>query len=820
MLQAGAVGSGMTSIKFAAHQRSQLGGVQQRNRNNIVAAAHGVARASHAPGSHASVNAFLSTRGQEAYAEHGVASFRGFIGAEAMGEGSAMAFAAAGTRSGGIFGPCRWCCSKVRGRREQPAEDSMAEGLMTSPYLGGGGAEAAAQAGGEEEQGGEWTLLLSLAAPLLFGKLADNVSTIGMQTLWGNLGTVALAAGNLATSYQYLTLAFIYGAQQAIYSMVPQATGAGNNKQVGAQLNMFMLWTCVYMGVPTTILWWFMGSLLADLGLEDGGYGYGYGGGSDGGPVEIDDKVITDFSRASATWVILWTAGATISYWLECLEIVSTVSFIAAFWTIVRVPLAWLLMYHKGVGVALGTYMTLDGYAYAYALSCAGQLLMIIAVVFVCTKEPTGGRKGQGEKYWFGVDISGGLNPRLNGRFICLTAPQVVQYFLDAASSTWYYTKMSQYGAEQVGAYGVADALTGTGGCIALALYTATSIRVGTTLGEDNPERAQTAAMAGITYAALCGVIMAGVMYLLRKDLSYLFSPLDENVRYLICDNILPVIGFYFLSAVQYGVWAVLEGQMRITATGICIAIGTWCVAIPLMHIYMPEPVSGVFEERGDCFPTAIDWQVGYADGPADNSGIAKCEFEPTGDHPVAGPTTTCPPPGFVDCLNDPSPFLDCGEACPTSSGCLYTPAYLVPWKDKAYCNAFMKNATWGSTLCTNDYNCSYEGPMSPMYIMWVCQCAGLFVGNLLMLICIITANWEKLADIAVAYAAEEEEEEEEEQGREMSMRGSSPIGDDDSDGSLSGSGGGAPARTGSSSEPGDRHGGILASAPPEQDPP
>jgi MATE family multidrug resistance protein len=796
MLQAGAVGSGMTSIKFAAHQRSQLGGVQRRNRDNIVAAAHGVR-----PSDPRAVNDFLSTRGQEAFAMYGLESVRstgGFIGASSMGEGTAL-INTSGSLRGGICGPCRLCCSKVR-RKQQPADDTMQEGLITSANLGGA---YSSETEATEEESGEWTLLLSLAMPLLGGKLADNVSTIGMQTLWGNLGTVALAAGNLATSYQYLTLAFIYGAQQAIYSMVPQATGAGNNKQVGAQLNMFMLWTCVYMGVPTTILWWFMGPLLADLGLEEGGYGYGYGAGSDGGPVEIDDKVIDDFSKASATWVILWTAGATVSYWLECLEIVSTVSAIAAFWTIVRVPLAWLLMYHKGVGQALGTYMTLDGYAYAYALSCAGQLFMIIGVVFACTKEPTGGRKGNGEKYWFGLDISGGLNPKLNARFMCLTAPQVIQYFLDAASSTWYYTKMSTYGAEQVGAYGVADALTGTGGCIALALYTATSIRVGTTLGENNPERAQTAAFAGISYAGLCGVIMASLLYFLRNDLAYLFSPLDENVRYLICTNIFPVVGFYFLSALQYGLWAVLEGQMRIAETGICIGIGTWCVGIPLMHAFMPEMIQDangqmVFPERGDCFPTAIDWQVGYADTVDD--GIAMCEFNPTGDDINSGKTADCPPPAFLECLKDPNPFVSCEETCPRSSGCQFTPAYMVPPKDKIYCNAYMKNATWGSTLCEDDDNCSYSAPNSPMYIMWCCQCAALVAGNTLMLICIVTANWEKLAKLAVEYAEQEEEEIEQEMKSRAMASGDVVTGADASDGQD------------------NRHGGILASAPPEDD--
>ena len=283
-----------------------------------------------------------------------------------------------------------------------------------------------------------------------------------MQSLWGHLGTTALAAGNLATSYQYATLVIIYGSQQAIYSMVPQASGAGNNRQVGSQLTMFMLWTCVFLGVPTTIVWWFMGDLLSDFPELTSGYGYGDddAGGGGGGGGGIDMEAVSSFSRASASWVIFWTAGATLSYWLECLEIVTTVSFIAAFWTVVRVPLAWLLMYNEPVGRAFGTYMHLEGYAYAYSLSCAGQFLSIVLVVFICTKEPTGGRNGDGERYWYGIDFKGAMNAKLNGRFLALSAPQVMQYALDAASSTWYYTKMAQYGEEQVGAYGVADALT------------------------------------------------------------------------------------------------------------------------------------------------------------------------------------------------------------------------------------------------------------------------------------------------------------------------------------------------------------------------
>lgn len=61
------------------------------------------------------------------------------------------------------------------------------------------------------------------------------------------------------------------------------------------------------------------------------------------------------------------------------------------------------------------------------------------------------------------------------------------QYALDSWASTFMYAFIGQFGGEAVSAYGVADSLTGAGGSFGLALYTATSIRVGTLLGENVP---------------------------------------------------------------------------------------------------------------------------------------------------------------------------------------------------------------------------------------------------------------------------------------------------------------------------------------------
>ena len=54
----------------------------------------------------------------------------------------------------------------------------------------------------------------------------------------------------------------MYGAQQSLFTMVPQAAGAGNSKQVSNILTMAMLWTCIVIAIPVGVFYFFMGDLL------------------------------------------------------------------------------------------------------------------------------------------------------------------------------------------------------------------------------------------------------------------------------------------------------------------------------------------------------------------------------------------------------------------------------------------------------------------------------------------------------------------------------------------------------------------------------
>lgn len=414
----------------------------------------------------------------------------------------------------------------------------------------------------------EWSLLLWLAAPLLMGKIADEVSTVGMIRLWAELGTKELAAANLAWTWLAFTLVLVQGVQQALYSIVPQAAGGEKGRQVSSLLTSSMVWTCVILLLPIAVGWLFLGEFIvwAEKDLEKGNTNPNSTATTiDGAVVDI----IQSFSTASISWLFPFIAVTTLTNWLECLEIVSSVSFIAAVWTVARLVLAYLCMHPLHLG--------LNGYAYGFAGACFGQLVTLVLVVFVWRKQHL-----EPQKWWFGVGCQAAANPAMNGRLLTLAAPLALQAALASWHTTIYNMLMAEYNAEQVAGYGVSDALTGAGGSFSLALYTATSIRVGVLLGEGRVEGAKLAAYAGMLYALIFALVCLLGLLALATPLSVFFSPEDTQVQSLIEAAIVPVATYYFLESLKYGLWAVLEGQARVRIATIALIAGHWLVSVPL----------------------------------------------------------------------------------------------------------------------------------------------------------------------------------------------------------------------------------------------
>ena len=101
--------------------------------------------------------------------------------------------------------------------------------------------------------------------------------------------------------------------------------------------------------------------------------------------------------------------------WLECLEIVNSVSAVNTFTTFLKVILTFVLMFPLGVG--------LNGYAYGYAVAQILGGVVLWLVVFKWRKEhikPT--------RYWFGFDWGMAADRSTNIHYLKMACPMIIQY--------------------------------------------------------------------------------------------------------------------------------------------------------------------------------------------------------------------------------------------------------------------------------------------------------------------------------------------------------------------------------------------------------
>lgn len=91
-------------------------------------------------------------------------------------------------------------------------------------------------------------------------------------------------------------------------------------------------------------------------------------------------------------------------------------------------------------------------------------------------------------------------------------------------------------------------------------------------------------------FADLCtGLVLSVTLFCVLPVLAAFFSPGPDpsalRVQAVIKEIGTPVSIFYFLSSATYGLWAVLEGQMRVCTTAVVLSAGAWGVQVPLTYL-------------------------------------------------------------------------------------------------------------------------------------------------------------------------------------------------------------------------------------------
>ena len=296
----------------------------------------------------------------------------------------------------------------------------------------------------------EIALLWALAWPLFFQTLANEIQMVVTTSLFGHMGETDLAAANDTTSMIWFILVFVMGAQNALYTMAPQAVGAGSRRQVGIVLQVTLFWTVVVLGPITTVCCYFMGDGLVALGLTN-----------TTDPVETAS--VQSFSHASAWWMMPYIVVTTVTTWLDAISVVQAPSFISAIFAVGGVGVAWLLMYEgfelssdlapsesggeDGEKFSIGfPALGLNGFAYASAITYTGQFVVLYLYVFWY--------RGQHKHVWFGWQPKRVFHRKLMSRFIMLSLPMMMQYALNSWTSTIFQLFMSWNSELFAAAYG------------------------------------------------------------------------------------------------------------------------------------------------------------------------------------------------------------------------------------------------------------------------------------------------------------------------------------------------------------------------------
>ena len=428
-----------------------------------------------------------------------------------------------------------------------------------------------------------------------------------------------------------------------MYSMVPQAAGAKNATQVSNMLTMSVVWTCGILLLPVAVAYFFFGSLINVPESVDAAYGYGDGGnasgcgdiipllepavatgqevvleaelleaefnetlallisaeeaGVQGEDEECDLKcTITSYTRACIWYLWPFILVETARCWLGSLEIVTILAPNAGFWALTRVPLYALLMFPLGLG--------LNGYAFGMLISTAGELIGTYLIVVLWKKPHL--------QWWEGIDWKGASDRALNWRFVKLGSAASVQLLASFASGAVLYSLMASRSEVHLAAYGVLQGFTHMGSSLSHALFTATSICVGTRLGAADPDRSKQAALAGVYYNLILGFGLAAALLVNPEGLSLMLVPNDEDAqtRKVVVDAIVPTAACCVLQSLQWGFWSVLEGQARVSITSVFIIIGWWVVGLPgsflTLHLIVADPCSTDGSASKDI--TAVMW--------------------------------------------------------------------------------------------------------------------------------------------------------------------------------------------------------------------
>ena len=350
----------------------------------------------------------------------------------------------------------------------------------------------------------EVTVLLKVAAPLIFASLVNMGISITDVTMVSWIGTEALAAGAVASDYYSLVFYLALGIVASVSPLVSQARGAKSKRDV-RRYTQQGIWLAFIIGLPTVFLIWHADVAFALVGVEQN---------------------ITNTALPYAQMMALTSLPMLMSmvwhYFLSAHQKTRAILIIM----LISLPINALGNYIFMHGLLGLPEMGLEGVGLSSLLTTFLMLGMFITVV-LNDKQLKAYRLIKG---LFKVD-----RVRLKEMFR-LGVPMGMANLAELGVFMFSTILMGKFGAEALAAHAVALRLAGLLYSFPLGLAQAVTVRVGYAAGASDKMALFRTTTAGLLVGVAVSVFSIALILIWQLDIAYLYlsqESVNTNTIYL-----------------------------------------------------------------------------------------------------------------------------------------------------------------------------------------------------------------------------------------------------------------------------------------------
>eukprot|EP00039_Didymoeca_costata_P011348 m.158896 g.158896 ORF g.158896 m.158896 type:complete len:476 (+) comp15141_c0_seq12:316-1743(+) len=381
-----------------------------------------------------------------------------------------------------------------------------------------------------------------------------------------NLGTTELAAVSLANLAGNITgMSLVFGFLSAVDTLAPQAMGANRLPEVG-QVAVRGFLVCLLVCIPAFIMWWFMSYILTLLGQ----------------PEEVC-VLAGEFLRIYCLGVPATIYVESTRRFLQCQNIVKPFVWVMAISALIMQPM-YLIIFVKHMS------MGVSGVATAVVLCSWTQAILTTLHVF-CNQPDNPGAlwiacfDGKHDQLTLPpLDMNKILDKKEVLQFLRLALPGVL------GMSEWWLWELLAFMAGRLGtvalaAHSICYNVVPMAFMIPFGISIGLNTRIGTLLGDAQPDTARNVARGGLSVAIGLCVVYSWALLVTRDHISRQFSS-DPAVINSLNGIWTQMCLFLFMDNIfcgQRGIMVALGYQAKMSRA---IFISLWCIGVPALWYF------------------------------------------------------------------------------------------------------------------------------------------------------------------------------------------------------------------------------------------